>query len=124
MENPIFGNIRPCPAQPFISAIALGIRLMRIIGIPGSLGPSRRFIIATILKESVIMCGLGALLGICVSEITRTIIITRIPTLQVSMSFDDLNQGMVLGLISGTVGAIYPAYKAYRMAPVRALSFK
>ncbi len=96
----------------------------REIGILKSLGASRRFIIAMILKESVMICCLGALLGIIGSEIIRKIIITKIPTLQVAMSFDDLIRGMVLGLIAGTLGALYPAYKAARMDPVRALSFE
>jgi ABC-type antimicrobial peptide transport system permease subunit len=77
-----------------------------------------------ILKESVMICCLGALLGIIVSEIIRKVIITKIPTLQVAMSFDDLIKGMILGLVAGTLGALYPAYKAARMDPVRALSFE
>ena len=96
----------------------------REIGILKSLGASRSFIVAMILKESVMICCLGALLGIVISEIIRKIIITRIPTLQVAMSFDDLIRGLVLGLIAGTLGALYPAYKAARMDPVRALSFE
>jgi putative ABC transport system permease protein len=96
----------------------------REIGILKSLGASRRFIVAMILKESVMICSLGALLGIVFSEIIRKIIITKIPTLQVAMSFDDLIKGMLLGLIAGTLGALYPAYKAARMDPVRALSFE
>jgi putative ABC transport system permease protein len=96
----------------------------REIGILKSLGASRRFIVAMILKESAIICSLGAILGICVSEVIRKIIITKIPTLQVAMTFDDLTRGVVLGLIAGTLGAIYPAYKAARMDPVRALSFE
>jgi putative ABC transport system permease protein len=96
----------------------------REIGILKSLGASRGFIIAMILKESVIICCSGALFGIVVSEIIRKIIITKIPTLQVAMSFDDLIRGMILGLIAGTLGALYPAYKAARMDPVRALSFE
>ncbi len=96
----------------------------REIGILKSLGASRRFIVGMILKESVMICCFGALLGIVVSEIIRKIIIMKIPTLQVAMNFDDLVLGMVLGLVAGTLGALYPAYKAARMDPVRALSFE
>lgn len=96
----------------------------REIGILKSLGASRRFIVAMILKESVIICSLGGLLGIVASEIIRKIITVKIPTLQVAMNFDDLVIGMVLGLMAGTLGALYPAYKAARMDPVRALSFE
>jgi putative ABC transport system permease protein len=96
----------------------------REIGILKSLGASRNFIVGMILKESVIICSLGALLGICVSEIIRKVVITRFPTLQVAMSFDDLIKGLVLGLVAGTLGALYPAYKAAKMDPVKALSYE
>jgi len=68
--------------------------------------------------------GLGVLLGIGVSEIIRKIVITQYPTLQVSMSFDELITGLILGLVAGTLGALYPAYKAARMDPVKALSYE
>jgi putative ABC transport system permease protein len=96
----------------------------REIGILKSLGASRRFIVGMILKESVIICCSGALLGIGISEVIRKVIITKFPTLQVAMSFDDLIRGLILGLLAGALGAIYPAYKAARMDPVRALSFE
>jgi len=96
----------------------------REIGILKSLGASRRFIVGMILKESVIICCLGALLGIGISEVVRKIIITKFPTLQVAMSVDDLIRGLILGLVAGTLGALYPAFKAARMDPVRALSFE
>jgi putative ABC transport system permease protein len=96
----------------------------REIGILKSLGASRNFIVGMILKESVMICGLGAILGICISEIIRKVVIVMFPTLQVSMSFGDLIRGMALGLIAGTLGALYPAYKAARMDPVKALSYE
>jgi putative ABC transport system permease protein len=96
----------------------------REIGILKSLGASRRFIVGMILKESVIISGLGVLLGIGVSEIIRKIIITQYPTLQVAMNFNDLITGLALGLVAGTLGALYPAYKAARMDPVKALSYE
>jgi putative ABC transport system permease protein len=96
----------------------------REIGILKSLGASRGFIVGMILKESVMICCLGALLGIGVSEMIRKIIISGFPTLQVAMSFDDIIQGLILGLLAGTLGSLYPAYKAARMDPVKALSYE
>jgi putative ABC transport system permease protein len=96
----------------------------REIGILKSLGASRSFIVGMILKESAMICGLGALLGILVSEIIRVIIISRFPTLQVSMGMVDVLRGLLLGLLAGTLGALYPAYKAARMDPVKALSYE
>ena len=96
----------------------------REIGILKALGASRNFIVGMILKESVMICGLGALTGICISEIIRKVVIVMFPTLQVSMTFRDLVGGLVLGLIAGILGALYPAYKAARMDPVKALSYE
>jgi putative ABC transport system permease protein len=96
----------------------------REIGILKSLGASRPFIVGMILKESVIICSLGGFLGIAISEVIRAIVIMKHPTMQVSMSFSDLIMGLVLGLAAGTLGALYPAYKAARMDPVKALSYE
>jgi putative ABC transport system permease protein len=96
----------------------------REIGILKSLGASRRFIIGMILKESAIICCLGALLGIGVSEIARKIIVSVFPTQPVAISLGNLILGMILGLLAGTMGAIYPAYKAARMDPVKALTYE
>jgi putative ABC transport system permease protein len=96
----------------------------REIGILKSLGASRRFIVGMILKESVIICSLGAFLGIAISEIVRKIVIMNHPTMQVSMTFGDLIMGVVFGLVAGALGSLYPAYKAARMDPVKALSYE
>lgn len=96
----------------------------REIGILKSLGATRSFIVGMILKESVIICCLGALLGIGISEVIRKVVITQFPTLQVAMSFEDLITGWILGLLAGTLGALYPAYRAARMDPVQALSYE
>jgi putative ABC transport system permease protein len=96
----------------------------REIGILKSLGASQHFIVSMILKESAIICSLGSLLGIVASEIIREIIITRFPMLQVAMTVEDWIRGLILGLLAGTLGAMYPAYKAARMDPVKALSYE
>ena len=96
----------------------------REIGILKSLGASKRFIVGMILKESVIICVLGVIFGIVASEVIRIVIVTRFPTLQVSMSLFDLGKGLMLGVLAGVLGALYPAYKAARMDPVKALSYE
>ena len=96
----------------------------REIGILKSLGASKQFIVGMILKESVIICSLGVILGILASEVIRIIIVARFPTLQVSMTLVDLIKGLVLGVLAGVLGALYPAYKAARMDPVKALSYE
>jgi putative ABC transport system permease protein len=96
----------------------------REIGILKSLGASRGFIVGMILKETVIISGLGVLFGIGISEIARKVITSAFPTLQVSMSLTEVLTACALGLLGGALGAIYPAYKAARMDPVKALNYE
>ena len=96
----------------------------REIGILKSLGASRQFIVGMILKESAIICVLGVIFGIAASELIRFIIVAKFPTLQVSMTLFDLVKGLALGVLAGVLGALYPAYKAARMDPVKALSYE
>jgi putative ABC transport system permease protein len=96
----------------------------REIGILKSLGASRRFIVSMILKESAMICALGVMLGIGVSVLIREVIISVFPTLQVAMSYAEVFRGCILGMLGGTTGALYPAVKAAKMDPVRALSYE
>lgn len=96
----------------------------REIGILKSLGASRGFIVGMILKETVIISGLGVLFGIGISEIARKAITSAFPTLQVSMTFTEVLTACALGLLGGALGALYPAYKAARMDPVKALNYE
>jgi putative ABC transport system permease protein len=96
----------------------------REIGILKSLGASRGFIVAMILKETVIISSLGVLFGIAISQVLRKAITSAVPTLQVSMTWTEIMIACVLGLLGGALGALYPAYKAARMDPVRALTYE
>lgn len=96
----------------------------REIGILKSLGASRSFIVGMILKETVIISGLGVLVGIGISEVARKAITSAYPTLQVSMTFTEILVACALGLLGGALGAVYPAYKAACMDPVRALTYE
>jgi len=96
----------------------------REIGILKSMGASKAFIVGLILRESVIISLLGIAFGVGASLIIRKLITTAFPTLQVDMTFVEVLRGSLLGLLGGTLGALYPAYKAARMDPVQALSYE
>jgi putative ABC transport system permease protein len=96
----------------------------REIGILKSLGASRVFVVSMVLRESVVICILGVLLGTGVSEIIRKVITTAFPTLQVEMHLTQIVYCCLLGIIAGLLGATYPAYKAAKMDPVKALSYE
>jgi putative ABC transport system permease protein len=96
----------------------------REIGILKSLGASRLFVVSMVLRESVIICVLGVLLGTGVSEVIRKAITSAFPTLQVKMDLSQIALCCFLGIIAGLLGAIYPAFKAAKMDPVKALSYE
>ncbi|MBI1745582.1 MAG: ABC transporter permease [Acidobacteria bacterium] len=96
----------------------------REIGILKSLGASRLFIVNAILKESLVICVLGILVGISLSFLARKLITMNFPTMQVDISTDWLLKAGLLGLVSGTLGALYPACKAARQDPVQALMYE
>jgi putative ABC transport system permease protein len=96
----------------------------REIGILKSLGASRTFVVTMVLRESVLLCFMGVLVGTAIGEIVRKIITTAFPTLQVQMTLQEIGFACMLGLVAGMLGALYPAYKAARMDPVKALSYE
>lgn len=96
----------------------------REIGILKSLGASRVFVVTMVLRESIVICVLGVLLGTGVSQLIRKFININFPTLQVQMNLIDIGTACMLGLAAGILGALYPAYKAARMDPVKALSYE
>jgi len=96
----------------------------REIGILKSLGASRLFVVSIVLRESVFICILGVLLGTGVSQLMRKVMTALFPLLQVHMSLKEIGFACLLGLIAGVLGALYPAYKAAQMDPVKALSYE
>jgi putative ABC transport system permease protein len=94
----------------------------REIGILKALGASKAFIVGIILRESVMISALGVLFGVASSFAIREAIKVAFPTLQVAMGLKNILHASLLGLSGGTLGALYPAYKAARQDPVKALS--
>ena len=72
------------------------------------------------IPPNQLLDGNGAKMRLLMSKL----ITSAFPTLQVDMSFSEVLRGCILGLVGGTLGALYPAYKAARMDPVQALSYE
>jgi putative ABC transport system permease protein len=96
----------------------------REIGILKSLGASRIFVVNMVLRESILICILGVILGTGISQLIRKIITSISPMLQVQMSLREIAITCFLGVVAGLLGALYPAYAAARMDPVKALSYE
>jgi len=95
----------------------------RQIGVLKSLGMSKSNIAWIIEQEALLVTFFGVMAGILLTVIARfavmrsTILIVEIEPKWVAIS-------LVVGLIGGSIGALYPALRAARQDPVDALSYE
>jgi putative ABC transport system permease protein len=95
----------------------------RQIGVLKSLGASRAFIAGEIEKEALFISALGVLVGFTLSALGK-LLITRLTTMNVELEPMWLLYALVLGMLAGVLGALYPALRAANQDPVKALSYE
>ncbi len=95
----------------------------RQIGILKSMGMSPNGIAWIIVQEAMLLSLLGVLAG-GILTVAIAVILTRTTTLQIELSPKILGLTFIIGLIGGTLGALYPAMRAARMDAVEALSYE
>ncbi len=97
------------------------IERTREIGILKALGGSKTFIVLTIMQESMLLSLLGVIGGYGLGRLTAWIMMRSYPTLVVQFTWDWTVYASLLGLLGGVLGSFYPALRAARQDPVRAL---
>jgi putative ABC transport system permease protein len=95
----------------------------RQIGILKSLGMSKGSIAWVIEQEAILVSVLGVFIGVLLTLLVRFFVM-RSTTLVVDVEIKWIVISLVVGLIGGSVGALYPAMRAARQDAVDALSYE
>ncbi len=99
------------------------IERTREIGVLKSLGASKQFIVFEIEKEALLISVLGTLLGYLVAITGRWLIIKN-TSLIIELEPKWLFYAALVGILSGLLGALYPALRVANQDPVKALSYE
>jgi ABC-type antimicrobial peptide transport system permease subunit len=99
----------------------------REIGVRRALGWRRRHVLGLILRESLVLGVLGGVLGILIG-LGLGRLVAMLPGLYGGMaplySLKIFAQALLVAAVAGTIGGLYPAWRATRMRPVEALRYE
>lgn len=95
----------------------------RQIGVLKSLGMSNARVAWVIEQEALAVSVLGVLFGVVLTLAARFVVM-RTTSLTVDIEPKWLAVSLAIGLLGGTLGALYPALRAARQDPVDALSYE
>ncbi|CDM64960.1 ABC transporter permease [Pyrinomonas methylaliphatogenes] len=93
------------------------------IGILKSLGASHAFIISEIEKEALLISAIGSALGFAVALIAGRLI-HDLYGLIFEFSWGWTITAIMIGVLGGALGALYPAVRAARLDPIEALAYE
>ena len=108
----------------FLAMYTTILERTREIGILKSLGSSNFDIIKLVLRESLVLCAIGAALGIGFSYGSQALLKEAFPTLTILISMGWLIKASLLAVFSGALGAAYPAWLASRQDAIVALAYE
>jgi putative ABC transport system permease protein len=95
----------------------------RQIGVLKSLGMSNVGVAWVIEQEALVVSVLGVVLGVLLTLGARFVVM-RTTSLTVDIEPQWLGLSLLIGLLGGTLGALFPALRAARQDPVEALSYE
>jgi putative ABC transport system permease protein len=95
----------------------------RQIGILKSLGMSKTAIAWVIEQEAIIVSVLGVVVGVLLTLLAQ-LIVTRTTSLTIEIEPRWVLIALAVGLLGGSIGALYPALRAARQDAVEALSYE
>jgi putative ABC transport system permease protein len=92
----------------------------REIGIRRALGARRRDIVTQFLVETVLLSGIGGIIGVLLGS-SVPLIVTKAAGMKTIIAFWSPFLAFTISALVGIVFGIYPALRAARMDPVEAL---
>jgi putative ABC transport system permease protein len=95
----------------------------RQIGILKSLGMSKSSIAWVIEQEAILVSVLGVVVGVLLTFVARFAVM-RVTSLTIEIEPRWVLVALAVGLVGGTIGALYPALRAARQDAVEALSYE
>ncbi|MBI1763597.1 MAG: ABC transporter permease [Acidobacteria bacterium] len=95
----------------------------RQIGILKALGMSKTDIAAVFETEALLISALGVLLGLAIALTARYFLVNQL-NWKIELETGYIIYACLGGLLSGALGALYPALRAARQDPVDALSYE
>jgi putative ABC transport system permease protein len=95
----------------------------RQIGILKSLGMSKTSIAWVIEQEAIIVSVLGVVVGVALTLLAR-LAVMRTTSLTIEIEPRWILIALVVGIVGGSIGALYPALRAARQDAVEALSYE
>ena len=118
-----------------ISVVVGGIVVMNImmvavsertreIGIRKSLGAKRKHILVQFLFESLLLTFIGGFIGVIVGFIIAKALLVSNLGMEITPSILAISIGFGISTTIGLVFGIYPAMKAARLDPIKALSYE
>ena len=95
----------------------------RPIGILKALGMSKTAIAWVIEKEALVVSFLGLAVGVLLTLVARFFVM-RVTSLTIEIEPQWILMSLLVGLVGGSLGALYPALRAARQDAVDALSYE
>jgi putative ABC transport system permease protein len=96
----------------------------REIGVLKSLGASRGYIVALVLRETGTIAAVGITLGVVASYALSAALQARFPTLDFVINLPWVWKAVAIAFVGSLLGAVYPAYKAASKDPIDALAYE